>query len=105
MRAVDSGYGIATEAWSPLGQGKGLLSDPVLAHIAEAYGRTPAQVVLRWHLQLGDIVIPKSVTPSRIEENLDVFGFTLERGDMDAISALNRNERFGPDPETMNALD
>ncbi|HEY3686103.1 MAG TPA: aldo/keto reductase [Streptosporangiaceae bacterium] len=104
MRAVDSGYGIATEAWSPLGQGKGLLSDPVLAHIAETYGRTPAQVVLRWHLQLGNIVIPKSVTPSRIEENLDVFGFSLERGDMDAISALNRNERFGPDPETMNAL-
>lgn len=100
MRAVTARYDIATEAWSPLGQGKGLLGDPVLARVAEKYGRTPAQVVLRWHLQLGNIVIPKSVTPSRITSNFDVFGFTLEQDDMTAISRLNRGTRFGPDPDT-----
>ncbi|MGK5643667.1 aldo/keto reductase, partial [Streptomyces sp. URMC 126] len=75
-------HGIATEAWSPLGQGKGLLDDPVIAEIARKHGRTPAQVVLRWHLQTGNMVIPKSVTPSRIEENIDVFSFVLDEDDM-----------------------
>jgi 2,5-diketo-D-gluconate reductase A len=102
LRAFHARHGIATEAWSPLGQGKGLLDDPVLAKIADAHGRTPAQVVLRWHLQLGTIVIPKSVTPSRIAENIDVFGFELSAGDMAAIDALDIGGRIGPDPDHMN---
>src|SRR3954469_5489587 len=75
LRAFHAEHGIATEAWSPLGQGKGLLDDPVIAEIARRHDRSAAQVVLRWHLQLGNVVIPKSVTPSRIAENLDVFDF------------------------------
>ncbi|MFB9467602.1 aldo/keto reductase [Streptomyces cinereospinus] len=90
--------GIATEAWSPLGQGKGLLEVPAIVAIARKHGRTPAQVVLRWHLQLGNVVIPKSVTPSRIRENIDVFDFTLDTEDLAAISALNEDRRLGPDP-------
>ncbi|WP_074994084.1 aldo/keto reductase [Streptomyces prasinopilosus] len=94
--------GIATEAWSPLGQGKGLLEVPAIVAIARKHGRTPAQVVLRWHLQLGNVVIPKSVTPSRIEENIDVFGFSLDAEDLAAISALDEDRRLGPDPATLN---
>ncbi|HEX5568992.1 MAG TPA: aldo/keto reductase, partial [Streptomyces sp.] len=74
-RAFHAEHGIATEAWSPLSQGRGLLQDPTVGSLARKHGRTPAQVVLRWHLQLGNVVIPKSATPSRIEENIDVFGF------------------------------
>ena len=102
LRAFDAGHGIATEAWSPLGQGKGLLDDPVLAKIAAAHGRTPAQVVLRWHLQLGNVVIPKSVTASRIAENIDVFGFELSGDDIAAIDGLDAGGRIGPDPDKMN---
>ncbi len=94
--------GIATEAWSPLGQGKGLLEVPAIVAIAQKHGRTPAQVVLRWHVQLGNVVIPKSVTPSRIKENIDVFGFELDPEDLGAISALNEDRRLGPDPATMD---
>ncbi|MGY0070935.1 aldo/keto reductase [Streptomyces sp. QTS137] len=94
--------GIATEAWSPLGSGKGLLEVPAIVAIARKHGRTPAQVVLRWHLQLGNVVIPKSVTPSRIEENIDVFGFSLDTEDLAAISALNEDRRLGSDPATVN---
>ncbi|MEZ3178762.1 aldo/keto reductase [Streptomyces pimonensis] len=94
--------GIATEAWSPLGSGKGILEVPAIVAIARKHGRTPAQVVLRWHLQLGNVVIPKSVTPSRIEENIDVFGFTLDAEDLAAISALNEDRRIGPDPAELN---
>jgi 2,5-diketo-D-gluconate reductase A len=101
MREKDAALGIATEAWSPLGQGKGLLEDPALAELAEKHGRTPAQIVLRWHLQLGNVVIPKSVTPSRIKENFDVFGFALDAEDLRKLSALDRGERFGSDPATM----
>ncbi|WP_305127785.1 aldo/keto reductase [Streptomyces longispororuber] len=90
--------GIATEAWSPLGQGKGLLEVPAIVAIAQKHGRTPAQVVLRWHVQLGNVVIPKSVTPSRIKENIDVFSFELDTEDLGAISALNEDRRIGPDP-------
>jgi diketogulonate reductase-like aldo/keto reductase len=90
--------GIATEAWSPLGQGKGLLEVPAIVAIAQKHGRTPAQVVLRWHLQLGTIVIPKSVTPSRIKENIEVFDFSLDDEDLAAIAALNEDRRLGPDP-------
>ncbi|MFI1151752.1 aldo/keto reductase [Streptomyces sp. NPDC020817] len=101
LRAVHSTLGIATEAWSPLGQGKELLTLPAVVEVAARHGRTPAQVVLRWHLQLGTIVIPKSVTPSRIRENLDVFGFELDTADLAALDALGRGPsagRIGPDP-------
>ncbi|GAA0652756.1 aldo/keto reductase [Streptomyces thermocarboxydovorans] len=94
--------GIATEAWSPLGQGKGLLEVPAIVAIAQKHNRTPAQIVLRWHLQLGNIVIPKSVTPSRIRENIDVFDFSLDAEDLAAISALNEDRRLGPDPAQFN---
>lgn len=90
--------GIATEAWSPLGSGKGILEVPAIVAIARKHGRTAAQVVLRWHIQLGNVVIPKSVTPSRIEENFDVFGFTLDAEDLAAIRALNEDRRLGPHP-------
>ncbi|MER6250219.1 aldo/keto reductase [Streptomyces sp. NPDC001584] len=101
LRAVHARRGIATEAWSPLGQGKELLTLPAVAAIAAAYGRSAAQVVLRWHLQHGNIVIPKSVTPARIRENLDVFGFELAAADMAALDALGAGaagRRIGPDP-------
>ncbi|MER6620777.1 aldo/keto reductase [Streptomyces sp. NPDC000931] len=94
--------GIATEAWSPLGSGKGILEIPAIVAIAQKHGRTAAQVVLRWHLQLGNIVIPKSVTPSRIAENIDVFGFSLDAEDLAAISALNEDRRIGSHPAEVN---
>ncbi|KES08839.1 oxidoreductase [Streptomyces toyocaensis] len=97
-REYHAEQGIATEAWSPLGSGKGILEIPAIVAIARKHGRTPAQVVLRWHLQLGNVVIPKSVTPSRIQENIDVFGFSLDAEDLAAISALNEDRRIGPDP-------
>lgn len=91
---------IATESWSPLGQGK-LLADPVIAAIAAKHKRTPAQVIIRWHLDSGLVVIPKSVTPSRIVENADVFGFHLDNDDLDKIAGLDaQNGRIGPDPLT-----
>ncbi|MFF1869195.1 aldo/keto reductase [Kitasatospora herbaricolor] len=99
LRAFHAQHGIATEAWSPLGQGKSLLSEPALLKIAEKHGRTVAQVVLRWHLQSGVIAIPKSVTPSRIKENLDVTGFELDAEDFAAIAAVETGERLGPDPQ------
>ena len=100
LRAFHAEHGIVTEAWSPLARGGALLSEPLVAGIAQKYDRTPAQVVIRWHVQLGNVVIPKSVTPSRIRENLDVFGFELAPDDLDAISSLNRDERTGPDPDS-----
>ncbi|MER7760446.1 aldo/keto reductase [Streptomyces sp. NPDC097619] len=99
LRAVHAEYGIATEAWSPLGQGKELLAAPAVTAAAAKHGRTPAQVVLRWHLQLGNVAIPKSVTPSRIRENLDVFGFELDEADLAALGALDSGKRIGPDPD------
>ncbi len=99
LRREHADLGIVTEAWSPLAQG-GVLSEPVITEIAETHEQTPAQVVIRWHLQLGNVVIPKSVTPERIEENFDVFGFTLSAAEMDAIEALDAGERTGPDPDT-----
>jgi 2,5-diketo-D-gluconate reductase A len=93
-------HGIATEAWSPIAQG-GVLDDPAITAIAERVGRTPAQVVLRWHIEKGTIVFPKSTTPERIEENFALFDFELEPGDREAIDALDRGEegRTGPDPD------
>ncbi|MDM7854569.1 aldo/keto reductase [Cellulomonas alba] len=99
IRAFDAEHGIATEAWSPIAQGK-VLDDPVIARVAESLDRTPAQVVLRWHVQRGDIVFPKSVTRSRVEENFALFDFELSETDMASIDALNRDERTGPDPDT-----
>lgn len=93
--------GILTEAWSPLAQGA-VLSDRSVVEIAERHGRTPAQVVLRWHLQQGRIVIPKSVTPARIAENLDVFGFELTGDELAAVDLLERDGRTGPHPAEFN---
>jgi 2,5-diketo-D-gluconate reductase A len=101
VRAVDTEHGIATEAWSPIAQGL-VLDDPVITGIADALGKTPAQVVLRWHLQRGDIVFPKSVTRSRIEENFAIFDFELSKSDVGLITALNKDQRTGPDPDTFN---
>ncbi|MFJ1548892.1 aldo/keto reductase [Streptomyces sp. NPDC088246] len=101
-RALHAKHGIATEAWSPLGQGKGLLDVPTVVAIAQKHGRTPAQVVLRWHIQTGNVVIPKSVTPSRIVENLDVFGFELDSDDLAAFAALDEGKRLGPNPGEFN---
>jgi 2,5-diketo-D-gluconate reductase A len=101
LRSYDREHGIATEAWSPIAQGK-VLDDPVVTSLAEAVGRTPAQVVLRWHVQRGDIVFPKSVTPSRMEENFALFDFTLDEDAMARIDALDRDERTGPDPDTFD---
>ncbi|HWD03573.1 MAG TPA: aldo/keto reductase [Amycolatopsis sp.] len=102
LRAFDAEHGIATEAWSPLAKGGDLLSEPAVTAVAERLGRTPAQVVLRWHLQLGNVVIPKSVTPSRVAENFDLFGFTLTDADVAALSSLDRGLRTGPDPDTFD---
>jgi diketogulonate reductase-like aldo/keto reductase len=104
LRGYHAEHGIATEAWSPLGQGRGLLDEPVLAEVAARRGVTPAQLVIRWHLRLGNVVIPKSVTPSRIAENLDVFGFELDDEDMAAIASLDAGRRLGPDPSTFNQV-
>ncbi|MEU9793111.1 aldo/keto reductase [Streptomyces sparsogenes] len=104
LRAFNARHNIATEAWSPLGQGKGLLEDARLAAIADKHGKSPAQVVLRWHLDLGNVVIPKSVTPSRIKENIDVFDFELDADDLATIDGLDSGNRLGPDPETFNLV-
>jgi 2,5-diketo-D-gluconate reductase A len=101
LRAEHASHGIATEAWSPLGQGAAL-SDATITRLAEQHNVTPAQVVLRWHLQLGNIVIPKSVTPARIRENFDVFTFDLSAEDLSAIADLEAGRRIGPDPATFD---
>lgn len=99
LRALHKKHGIATEAWSPLGQGK-ILENPKLVEIAAKHGKTVAQIILRWHLDIGNIAIPKSVTPSRIAENFDVFDFTLDAGDHEAIRSLDSKEgRIGPHPD------
>ncbi len=99
LRREHEQLGILTEAWSPLAQGK-VLDDPAIVAIADAHGKTPGQVVIRWHLQLGNVVIPKSVTPARIEQNFDVFDFDLSGAEMESIDGLDRGMRIGPDPET-----
>jgi len=101
LRAVHAELGIVTEAWSPLAQGA-VLGDDAITTVARRHDKSPAQVVLRWHLQLGNVVIPKSVTPARIRENLDVFDFTLSDDEMAAIATLDRALRTGPDPDTFN---
>ena len=101
VRAFDADHEIVTEAWAPIAKGK-VADDPVIRRIAEQVGRTPAQVTLRWHIQWGDVVFPKSVTRSRVEENFAIFDFELDDAAMAAISALNRDERTGPNPDEFN---
>ena len=99
LRRFCAEHQIAIEAWSPLARGGELLADPEVVRISKDTGKTPAQVVLRWHIERGDIIFPKSVTPERIKENFDIFDFELSGADVAAISALNRDERTGPDPD------
>ncbi len=103
VRAFCGEHEIAVEAWSPLAEGL-VLGDPTIDAIARRVGKTPAQVVLRWHIERGDIIFPKSVTPARIRENIDIFGFELSGEDVEAIGALNRNERTGADPDTFDMI-
>ncbi len=105
VRAYGEKHGIATEAWSPIAQGK-VLSDQVVEGIADGTGKSPAQVVLRWHIQRGDIVFPKSVTPQRVKENFEIFDFELSPDDVDAISELDKGEdgRRGPNPDQFDYI-
>jgi 2,5-diketo-D-gluconate reductase A len=98
LREFHQQHGIVTESWGPLGQGKGLLENPQIVEVAQRKDRTPAQVVLRWHVQLGCVVIPKSVNPDRIRENIDLFDFELDDADMAEISKVRTGERLGGDP-------
>jgi 2,5-diketo-D-gluconate reductase A len=101
LRAFHAEHGIVTEAWGPLGQGT-LLGDPVIGELARKYGKSPAQIMLRWHLQLGNVVIPKTVTPARMAENFAVFDFELADDDLRVIAELDAGGRVGPDPEQFN---
>lgn len=105
VRAYGRDHGITTEAWSPIAKGQ-VLDDPVVMRISDTVGRFPAQVVLRWHIQRGDIVFPKSVSPERVKSNFELFDFELTESDMDAISALDRGEpgRTGPNPDTFDRI-
>ena len=103
LRAFGADHEIVTEAWAPIARGK-VNDDPVIAGIAGQVGKTPAQVALRWHIQRGDVVFPKSVTRSRVEENFDIFDFELDESAMTAISALNRDQRTGPNPDEFNYI-
>ncbi|GAB3751762.1 aldo/keto reductase [Microlunatus parietis] len=104
VRAYNQAHGIATEAWAPIAKGK-VADDPVIKGIAARVGRTPAQVTLRWHLQRGDIVFPKSITRSRVEENFALFDFELSDEDVAAITALNTDARIGPHPDAMDRVN
>jgi 2,5-diketo-D-gluconate reductase A len=101
LRDIDARLGIKTEAWSPLGSGR-LIDDPVIAEVSAKHGKSPAQVMVRWSIQLGNIVLPKSVTPERIEQNIDVFDFQLDDADMAAIASLESGRRTGPNPDEFN---
>jgi 2,5-diketo-D-gluconate reductase A len=105
VRAYDEDHGIATEAWSPIAQGK-VLDDEVITRIAKSVDKTPAQVVLRWHIQRGDIVFPKSVTPERVKSNFEIFDFNLSDDEVDAITGLDRGEagRTGAHPDEFDYI-
>jgi len=103
VRSYDVEHGIATEAWSPIARGR-VLDEPAIVAIAQRVGRSPAQVTLRWHVQRGDIIFPKSVHAVRLRENLELFDFELTDDDLAAISALNRDQRTGPDPDAFARL-
>ncbi|QDE39338.1 aldo/keto reductase [Luteibacter pinisoli] len=100
--AANRAHQVITEAWSPLGQGGDLLKNETLVTLGKKYSKSPAQVVLRWHVQLGHMVIPKSVTPERIRSNIDVFDFELSADDMAAIAKLDSGKRMGPNPDELN---
>lgn len=102
LRRYDADHGLATVAWSPLGQATSI-ADPVIGAIARRHGRTPAQVTLRWHLQLGTVVIPKTTNPARMRENLQILDFALTEEDLAAIGALDAGRRLGPDPDERDA--
>jgi diketogulonate reductase-like aldo/keto reductase len=102
LREYDTSHGIVTEAWSPIARGGSLLRDTVVTSLAEKYGKTPAQLVIRWHIDLGNVVIPKSVTPHRIAENFEVFDFELDAEDVDALLSLDREGRTGSHPDEVN---
>ncbi|MNK95942.1 2,5-diketo-D-gluconic acid reductase A [compost metagenome] len=101
MRAFHAVHGIATESWSPLAKGQ-IFGDPVIGELAAKYGKSPAQIVIRWNLDSGQIVIPKSVTPSRLRENLAVMDFRLEPDDLARLTTLDQSRRVGPDPDTFS---
>ncbi|NQX13261.1 aldo/keto reductase [Microbacteriaceae bacterium VKM Ac-2855] len=103
LRAFGAEHGIVTEAWSPIAQGL-VLEDEAIVRIARLVERTPAQVVLRWHIQRGDVVFPKSVTRARVEENFALFDFELDEESIAAIDGLNRDHRTGPNPDTFNYI-
>lgn len=104
LRRYHDANRIVTEAWSPIGQGRGgVLDHPAVGRVAAAHGVSPAQAVLRWHLQLGNVVIPKSVTPERIRANIDVFGFELSGEEMQQLTAIGSDQRLGPDPKRFNS--
>jgi diketogulonate reductase-like aldo/keto reductase len=105
LREFHRQHGILTEAWSPVGHGQGSLSNGAVARIAARHDRSPAQVVLRWHVQLGNIAIPGSTNPSHIRSNLDVFDFELSEEEMSAVTGIGATDRLGPDPETFNPPD
>lgn len=100
LRAFHAEHGIVTEAWSPLAVRAGLLEDPVVVELAAKHGVSPAQLVLRWHVELGNVVLTRSVTPARIAENYEIFGFSLGADDLAALEGLDRGTRTGPDPDT-----
>jgi 2,5-diketo-D-gluconate reductase A len=102
LRAYHGAHGIVTEAWSPLARGGALLRDRTIAALADKYAKTPAQIVLRWHLEQGIVAIPKSGRPERIRENFDVFDIDLDAEDVEAISALDRHQRTGSDPDRVS---
>lgn len=102
LRELHAELGVVTEAWGPLARGGDLLADQAVTGIAAKHGRTPAQVVLRWHLQLGNVIIPKSVTPARVSQNLALFDFELDELDMAGIAALDSDHRTGPHPDDLN---
>ena len=104
LREFHARHGIVTAAWSPLARGGAVLSDPTVTAIAERVGKSPAQVLLRWSLQLGNVVLPRSVNPARIAENLELFDFSLADEDMDALARLADGERIGPNPDTFNRV-
>jgi diketogulonate reductase-like aldo/keto reductase len=101
LRRFHRDHGIVIEAWSPLARGGDVLKEQVITTIASKYGKTPAQVVLRWHLEMGHVVIPKSITPQRISENIDLFDFELDSDDIAAIATLDSGVRIGADPDLL----
>jgi 2,5-diketo-D-gluconate reductase A len=103
LRAFCAEHQITVEAWSPIAQGE-VLDDPEIVSIARSAGKSPAQVVLRWHIERGDVIFPKSVTPARIKENIDIFDFKLSGQDLEVITALDRDLRTGPDPDTFDMI-